>query len=248
MKRGIVVATHPGDHSVDVVLSDGRRLAGVQVLTPNGSARSGTFDMPAMPEREGDAKWDVSQPHGQDQIALVEFVGEAPVVVGFLYPQVSQMTFDDPKLRVSRHQSDVMTSIDGDGNIQLDHPSGTYIRIGEAPDRVDMAGKNTDGSLASDRNTGRKVNIRIGLAGGVLELTMTPTGGVSLKCAQGVSIEAGEAVTVKAPSVTLDTPQTHITGDVTVDGDVVASGISLVHHVHSGVMSGPANTGEPVGS
>ena len=236
MKRGIVVATHPGDHSVDVVLSDGRRLAGVQVLTPNGSARSGTFDMPAMPEREGDAKWDVSRPHGQDQIALVEFIGEAPVVVGFLYPQVSQMTFDDPKLRVTRHQSDVMTSIDGDGNIQLDHPSGTYIRIGEAPDRVDLAGKNTDGSLAADRNTGRRVNVRIGLAGGVLELTLTPTGGVLLKAAEEVTLDA-PLVRCKH-DLTVEGVLTYqggmvgsggattaaITGNITVDGNVTATG------------------------
>jgi porphobilinogen synthase len=45
LKKGIVVAVHPEDHSVDVVLSDGRRLTGVQVSTPNGSTRSGTSDM-----------------------------------------------------------------------------------------------------------------------------------------------------------------------------------------------------------
>lgn len=31
------------------------------------------------------------------------------------------------------------------------------------------------------------------------------------------------------------------------DGDLVVNGISLVHHVHSGVESGPSNTGQPVG-
>lgn len=36
-----------------------------------------------------------------------------------------------------------------------------------------------------------------------------------------------------------------ITGRVTVSDDVVAAGISLVKHVHSGVQSGPSNTGEP---
>lgn len=216
-KKGIVVATHPGDHSVDLVLSDGRRLSGVQVLTSNGSARSGTFDMPAVPPKDGD-KWDITKPNGQDQIAIVDWVGDVPVVTGFLFPQVSQMTFDDPKLRYQRHQSDVAWSIDGDGNIQVDHPSGTYIRIGETPDRVDLSSKNTDKSLAADRNTGKKVNIRIGLAGGVLELTMTPTGGVLLKAAQGVQVEAGEPVLVKAPKVTLETPEVHCTQDLVVDG------------------------------
>ena len=248
MKKGIVVATHPGDHSVDLVLADGRRLTGVQVATPNGSARTGTFDMPAVPERAD--KWDITKPNGQDQIALVEFVDGIPVVTGFLFPQVSQMTFDDPKMRVTRHQSDVMTSIDGDGNIQISHPSGTYIRIGESPDKVDMGAKNTDGSLATDRNTGRKVNIRVGLAGGVLELTMTPDGAVSLKCAQGVSIEAGEPVQVKAPAVTLDTPTTTLTGDLDVQGSTTVKAItsngkdisSTHRHLNSG---GPGTGGVP---
>lgn len=247
-KKGIVVATHPEDHSVDVVLSDGRRLTGVQVSTPNGSTRSGTFDMPAVPEKTD--KWDISKLTGQDQIALVDFVDGIPVVTGFLFPQISQMTFNDPKTRVDRHQSDVMSSIDGDGNIQITHPSGTYIRIGETPDKVDMAAKNTDASLALDRNTGRKVNIRIGLAGGVLELTMTPTGSVTLKCAQGVTVEAGQPVLVKAPAVTLDTATTTLTGDLDVQGSTTVKAItsngkdiSSTHkHLNSG---GPAVGGVP---
>lgn len=36
-----------------------------------------------------------------------------------------------------------------------------------------------------------------------------------------------------------------ITGEVTVSVDVIAAGISLVKHVHGGVMSGPADTGMP---
>lgn len=37
-----------------------------------------------------------------------------------------------------------------------------------------------------------------------------------------------------------------IDGDVTVTGDVVASGVSLVNHLHTGVVPGGGNTGEPV--
>lgn len=37
----------------------------------------------------------------------------------------------------------------------------------------------------------------------------------------------------------------YIDGDVEVTGDVVASGVSLVHHTHGGVQSGGANTEEP---
>ncbi len=36
-----------------------------------------------------------------------------------------------------------------------------------------------------------------------------------------------------------------LTGTLTASGDVIAAGISLVHHVHGGVMAGPADTGAP---
>lgn len=37
-----------------------------------------------------------------------------------------------------------------------------------------------------------------------------------------------------------------VSGDITTNGDVIASGVSLVHHVHDGVTTGSGNTGEPV--
>ena len=39
--------------------------------------------------------------------------------------------------------------------------------------------------------------------------------------------------------------QIEITGPITCDADVVASGISLMTHVHGGVLPGPAKTGAP---
>jgi hypothetical protein len=232
VKKGIVVATHPSDHSVDLVLADGRRMAGVQVATPNGSTRSGTFDMPAVPDKAD--KWDITKLTGQDQIALVDFVGDIPVVVGFLFPQISQMTFDDPKMRVTRHQSDVMSMVDGDGNMQVTHPSGAYVRMGETADAVNLGSKNTDASLAADRNTGRKLFMRV-VVPGSFDLKITPDGQLSLTLSKGAVIDAPDGITLNTPLVSVP------------NGDVVASGISLVNHVHSGIAPGPANTGAPVG-
>lgn len=197
MRQGIVVATHPEDHSVDLVMvDDGARLTGVQVATSSGSTRSGTIDLPAVPEKKD--KWDITRRTGQDMIALVSYVGRQPVVMGFLYPQVNQVLQKDPKMRYSRHQSDVEWMIDGDGNIQLNHPGGAYIRIGETPDKVDTAGKNADGNAKPDRNTGRKVNVRVGLAGNTVVLTMTPDGAVTFKLEQDFLIEAGGNIAMKA--------------------------------------------------
>lgn len=250
MRKGIVVEVHPEDHSVDIVMADdGSRLVGVQVMTPNGSTRSGTVDLPEIPKRAD--KWDISSQTGQDMHALVSYIGRNPVVTGFLYPQVNQMTHKDPKLRIDRHQSDVMSMIDGDGNFQWTHPSGTYIRIGETPDAVDMSDKNADASAKVDRNTGRKVNVRIGLAGGTAVLTITPEGEVSIETKTTLDIKADGAVTVKAESVTLDTADTHMTGNLKVDGSTDLQGvfsrgkdISSTHrHANSG---GPSVGGTPV--
>lgn len=249
LRQAIIVESHPTDHSVDLVMvDDGTRHLGVQVATMNGSARSGTVDLPEVPKR--DNKWDITQRTGQDMQALVAFVGRNPVVVGMLYPQVNQMLLKDPKARRFRHQSDVETLIDGDGNVQLTHPSGTYIRIGEAIDSDTLNGKHADSS-ATDRNQSKAVNIHIGMAGGSLELTLSPAGAVSLRCNQGVSIEAGQASTFKAPWITLDTAETTITGNLTVQGDTSVQVIeSRGHdisstHVHTGVIPGGANTGTP---
>lgn len=45
-----------------------------------------------------------------------------------------------------------------------------------------------------------------------------------IQCAGPVTVEAGGAVTVKAPSVTLDTPQTVCTGNLTVQGAIAIQG------------------------
>jgi hypothetical protein len=66
----------------------------------------------------------------------------------------------------------------------------------------------------------------------------------------GIKVSSPTAVTVVAPSITLDGP-VHVTGTVTGDssavftGDVTAQGTSLHNHTHSGVQTGGGNTGPP---
>lgn len=72
-----------------------------------------------------------------------------------------------------------------------------------------------------------------------------------------VNITCAAATITASGSVTLDTPQTTITGDVQIDGDLtvtgqstaadhVSDGISGNSHVHGGVVPGGANTLGPV--
>lgn len=257
LRRGIVVAVHPDDHSVDLVMADnGQRLIGIQVQTPNGSTRSGTVDLPDVPEKAN--KWDVSKETGQDQIALVAMVGGNPVVTGFLYAQINQMLSKDPKLKSYRHQSDVGYTIDGEGNFQYTHPGGAYIRIGETPDLVDNAGKNADGNSKVDRNTGRKVNIRVGLAGNAVVLTMTPEGvvtmtmeqdfnleakgGINLKAEGAINMTAKGAITMKSDAgIVLDAPTA-----ANPNGDIIAKTVSLLDHLTDGVTGGNGVSKKPV--
>lgn len=63
--------------------------------------------------------------------------------------------------------------------------------------------------------------------------------------AEGIStarIQANESVTADTPLVNC-TGNVHVSGTVTVDGDVIASGISLVNHIHPGDSGG--KTGKP---
>lgn len=197
LRTGIVVATHPEDYSVDLVMTDdGSRLAGVQLLTPSASTRTGTVDLPAVPAKAN--KWDVTKISGQDMKAIVGYVGVVPVVVGFLYPQINQMLLNDPLTRISRHQSDVYSMIDGDGNMELRHPNGTYIRIGETADSVDMQGKNADANFKTDRNTGRSTFVRLELAGNVAQLTMTPEGECTLLLEKSFNLVAQENINMEA--------------------------------------------------
>lgn len=264
LRKGIVVAVHPDDHSVDLVMADdGSRLTGVQVMTGNGSTRTGTVDLPEIPERKD--KWDVSQQTGQDMHAVVGFIGRNPVVTGFLYPQVNQLLSKDPKLRISRHQSDVISTIDGDGNIQLEHPSGLFLRIGSAPEKRDFAGKNADASSKVDRNTASKPYVRLSMPGGAAVLTIAPDGAVTLTTETTISatakgnvtvkteadmlLEATGSATLKAQKIILD-GDTKVTKTLTVEGDTAVKAITSNGkdisdaHTHEEVRTGTDKSGK----
>ncbi len=195
LRKGIVVETHPEDYSVDLVMADdGSRMVGVQVLTSNSSTRTGTVDMPKI--KPTGNKWDVTKRTGQDMEALVATYDGHPVVVGFIYPQVSQMTFRDNKFRLFRHQSDVIEMIDGDGNIDLRHPSGMAIRIGQTPDHYDPKLKNEDKTLVVDRNTEKKPYIRITMADVMAQLTIAPDGQVTLTTEAGIDVTAKKDINI----------------------------------------------------
>lgn len=228
MRRARVVAVHPEDHSVDVVMvSDGSRYAGVQVLSPTAASDAGVFDMPAPSELSD--KWSLSSQRQREVTAAVMWMDGFPVVVGFFFPRVNSMLFADIERRIMRHASDVYTSIDGNGNMEVSHPNGTYLRIGTSPDHEDLTGKDFDGNWAISKNTGAATHLQVVVKAGDAQkaklhidpsgnITLEHTGNLVVDTTGTVSVTAGGAATVDAPSVTLDTPQTTCTGALTVQG------------------------------
>ena len=95
------------------------------------------------------------------------------------------------------------------------------------------------------------------LGAGVIQFWWMPSEGeqVVVACeggdmAQGVivaALYAGNAPSADAavPQINLAGGRMIVTGTLEVSTDVIAAGVSLVHHTHKGVASGPSDTGKP---
>jgi len=251
LRWGRVVATHPEDHSVDITMTDdGTRLAGVQVLTPSGGTRSGVSDLPtpaASEDEEG--KWDITRRTESDVIAAVAYFDNMrmPVVIGFMYPQVNQMLFAEKGRRIDRHESDVYSTVDKDGNMEWSHPSGTFFRVATSADHEDLSGKDTDGNWGVDRNTDKRVHVRlqVGNGGAVkAKISIDPDGNMAIENEGNVTVatKGGVAIAVEG-----DTEIT--TANLKINAPVEINGASLTHNgknvggTHLHPISGGSSTG-----
>ena len=277
LKIGRVTAVHPAAHAVDVIIvNDGTRLSMVQVMAMGGTDW-GRVDLPDVvrPKAVGDYMQGAGFEGDREMNAVVAFCRGAPVVLGFLLPQVGQMTFADKNRRVDRHASGVYSTIDGAGNLEMHHPSGTFLRMATNPAHEDLSGHDFDKRWSVPAAAPVHVHLEVRSEGAAkVTIDLAPDGTVTVNAAGAVSVTAGGAATLTAPSVTLDTPSTHCTGAVTVDGlltykaglsgigggagttitgtitqtggTLSSNGIALDSHHHSGVQTGGGNTGGPV--
>lgn len=184
-----VTRIRPGGHAVDLVfVDDGYRVAGVQVISSAASSNTGLNDLP---ETET----------GRELIAVVIFMAGMPLVIGFLFPQISEMLFSDPGRKITRHSSDVYSSIDRDGNAEWYHPSGTYIRIGTTPAHEDLTGKDFDQKWRTRRNTDKAVHFHLeiqngGVSKGVIDIDPNGNGTLTLKGDLSVDVSGNLNATI----------------------------------------------------
>lgn len=180
-----VMRVVPGGHAVDLLFMDtGDRVPSVQVLAGSAGGDTGLVNLvqPDQPAA-GQDQWDPNRIGEREVIACVAYYKNLPVVIGFLFPQVCQMLFDRQNFKVDRHASDVYTTTDNDGNYEMFHPSGTYLRIGTGPEHEDLTGQDFDGKWAIANNTDKAVHVHLSVrnAGAeVASLDIDPSGNVTL--------------------------------------------------------------------
>lgn len=194
-----IIAAHPESSSVDVLLvRTGARVSGVQVLTGMAGADHGVSGLVA-PAEQDEAKPAEAQVKAERVIYGVMAMAGLPVLLGFLHPQVSQTLFADRNRFVWRHPSDLYATATDAGDLEIAHPSGTFIRIGESPEHEDLTGQDHDQRWAIARNTDKQPSLRIAVAAGGTPhttLTIEPGGKVTLECDGDLELSAGGAATI----------------------------------------------------
>lgn len=194
-----ILRVFPERRSVDLkFMDDGSTATSVPVMSGAAGGDVGMNDLPA--------------PNAtRDIIAVVGLVSGAPMVFGFVFPPVRQMLFADLERTVYRHASDAYVAFDRDGNLEVYHPSGTYLRIGETADHEDLTGRDFDGRWAITKNTDKAVHVRLRVANaGAAKATVTvaPTGDVTLDARGSIAVHADGAITIDSgTSIALTAPR-----------------------------------------
>jgi len=146
LTMGKVYDVHSEANMVDVLLMDGSKLTDVQVLTPYASSSHGITNLPISKYAKNMLDKDLPSSSARqdewDVFAVVGFLGGSilrPVVLGFLFPEENESLCgrdDQPGNKdgsqyLFKHKSNVYSRIDQDGQIEISHPSGLFIKIGK---------------------------------------------------------------------------------------------------------------------
>jgi hypothetical protein len=200
-----VTAVHPEGQKMEVIFLDtGDYGRDVQLMTPYGGTDFGmTTGLPA-PEEEGHdfntEQWDPGKRHIN---AVVATCGSVHICLGYLYPQCTHMAFtkDQDKNRlIERHTSDFVRTISDAGDMDMVHPSGAHLRIGNGGTPDDLAGRDFDGVWSLKHNKGGAVTVALAnnSNGESTSVTLLPNGTVEVRATNDVDILAEKDVKVLA--------------------------------------------------
>ncbi len=221
-----VIQVHPEKNRVDIIMmDDGTEIAGVQSMMHVASSRTGGSGLPE-PSLAGNR--DPSFSGDLDMVAVIGYLAGGPIVLGFLPARSTQMLFKDKNRMIYRHASDLYFSVDGAGNAELYHPSGTYFRIGESSAHEDLTGKDFNKKWKIDRNTNKTPYFKMAVANGGAEqasIDMTPAGDINIVAKGNVTQTITGTMTADVTGdTTITTPNATVNGHVTTNGNVDLDG------------------------
>ena len=240
-----VTRIHPERHSVDVtIMSTQRPLAGVYVLSTDINGTDHGYNNLVEPTFQPLNVFDQKNTEKRDIYAVVIFSQETPLVIGFLYPEVTQMHFEAPNFKVDRHGSDTYETINGEADAELYHPSGSYVRFAQNLDHVDLTAKDYDKLWKIINNTEKIVGYKIliehkdGQGNVSLDgyIQIAPdTGFITIWSKTEVDVIAPEIRLLGSTQVEVVSPDIDLDGPVDIDGDVVIHGnLTVTGNIYCG--------------
>lgn len=194
-------------------------------------------------------------PTHDDQNAEVEYVNSSgdiycvaaflendynnSAILGFIFPLQTTLSIAEYGLYIFRHESDVIWMVRGDGTMQVYHPSGSIIKIGdnnenEVSDSIEKGGlypAKTDGLYirsSSDYNNDKETNLFIKWHKGQ-EVTLNNAGDITIKTsAATLTMTVDGVVTLNSTKEVNVTAQTDININASGDVNVNATGKAVV--------------------
>ena len=248
-----VTGVHPERRTVELTyLDSGGRVAEAHIASGVVGSDAGTWAVPNVPRPGTEGQAGGINASGRTVMAVVAEVHGRPIVMGFIAPLGSQMAFTEQNRTMYRHPSGAYATIAPDGSIEVRHPGGAHLRIGQGATEA-IPGANGwgvgGGSPPQITLTTSGFTLTVEPGGkttltteGEAEIT-TPhlqiNGNVDIAGNLGVAAAGGGAATINM------TGQVNLTGSLEATVQVKAGPIPLTTHKHTGVQSGPANTGGP---
>jgi hypothetical protein len=231
IKLAAVSQVYPMTRKVDLTFLDSRlSCAGVSCMVGSVGSDYGIWDIPAAvkpTDESGVGGFNVS---ARNIIAVCAFFGareSRPIVLGFLRPADSVLSFTQDNRQVHLHPSGTYTTVAPDGSFEVYKPGGGYLRIGTGP-HENLAAVAANGwneptasppTITASNGQGTIVidpegNITVTAAGNFAadvqgnmtaivqgNMSSTVTGTVAIYGEGEVAISSAAALTLTAPSV-----------------------------------------------
>lgn len=261
-----VIRFYASSNTADVVTVDNNiSLLGCNIAcsTPAGFAYGARY-IPTHDDQNSEVEYVNSSGDIYCVAAFLENDYNNAAILGFIFPLETTLSISEYGLYIFRHESDVMWMVRGDGTMQIYHPSGSVIKIGdtiinEMTDQIDTAGlypAKTDGFYVrptNEYNANKESNlyinwykgqkIKIDSLGNIIASTEDTAGNVVATLTMTPDGKATIETTEQINAITKDINVTasgnvvaNVAGDVTatVQGDVAANVVGAVTAIVQG--------------